>query len=119
MSSINCHVMTGRLCADTELKYTNNGKPMATFTLAVDGFTKDDTSFFPCVIWGERAEKLQPMLTKGVSIGVQGATRLESWEKDGVKRTVAKCHVSDVTILYKPKTGSAATNNSDDDRVPF
>jgi single-strand DNA-binding protein len=102
---------------------------MMIFALAVDGFKEGDTSFFNCVLWGERAEKLSPMLTKGTAIGVTGRTVIESWEKDGVKHTAPKCHVSDVTILYKPKgekkeeQGNSPAPQKDDDRftdsIPF
>ena len=124
---MNVHVLSGRLTRDAELKYTSSGKAKLTFSLANNGYKEGDTSYFNCEIWGERGEKLALILTKGCFIGATGRTDIESWEKDGVKHTAPKIHVTDVTILYKPKgdTNKKPASESQpvekrfEDEIPF
>ena len=62
--SINRVVLTGRLTKDVELRATPSGANVASFTIAVDGFTKDQgnntvnqASFINCVAWNQTDRK--------------------------------------------------------------
>ena len=85
---MNLVVLTGRLCADVELKHTTSGKAVASYRLAVDRRYKregqPDADFFNCVTWGKNAEFASKHLRKGVKIAIEGELQSRSYEdKDG------------------------------------
>ena len=94
--SLNQIVLQGRACANPELRYTQNQKPVATFTLAVDrdyaptGESKE-TDFVPIVAWNRTAEFCDQYILKGTLVVVTGRLQIRQWtDKDGNKRTTAE-----------------------------
>lgn len=81
----------GRLVRETELKYTQSGKAVATNTLAIDdGWGENKKTYFiPFTIWDKSAESLANYTKKGSKIAISGKITSRSYEtKDGQKRTV-------------------------------
>lgn len=77
----------GRTTSDIELKRTDSGKSVATFSLAVKRpFTKDTTDFFNVVAWEKTAETLSNYVNKGTMIVIEGYITNRQYEKDGQKR---------------------------------
>lgn len=66
--------ISGRLTADSDIKYYESGKCKATFTLAVDGYFNKEkiTSFIKCEAWGKQAEFAAEYFKKGKNISVFG-----------------------------------------------
>lgn len=66
--------LAGNVTKDAELKRTQTGDPLATFSLAVDdGYgEKRSTMFFDVTIFGKRGQSLQPHITKGSKLTVIG-----------------------------------------------
>lgn len=98
---------TGNLTADPELRFTNNGKAVASFTVACNDRRKDatgnwidgDTTFLTCQAWDEQAEQITEQLSKGQRVTVAGKLRQRSYEaKDGSKRTVYEVTNPQVTV---------------------
>lgn len=92
----------GNIGKDCEIRYTPSGHAVANFTLALtSGYgEKAVTSWLNCQLWGERAEKLTNMLTKGTRIGVTGElTNRPYTSKDGAQKYSLELRVSDVTLL--------------------
>jgi single-strand DNA-binding protein len=90
MSDLSACMITGRLTANSELKYSNKGMPSLRFCVAVGRYEKGktDTSFFDCIQWGKIAEPLSQKLTKGKPVAVRGEFRQEHWQdKEGQKRS--------------------------------
>lgn len=88
--------ITGRLTKDAELRYTNGGKPVLSFSVASDiGYgDKKKTNFFECGLWGDRAEKVAQYLTKGTSLTVVGELEIYKYQgKDGIERQAVRVHV--------------------------
>lgn len=89
-------ILLGRLVRDPEVRYTNNGKVVCQFTIAVDRpFTgqegQKEADFIPVVIWGKQAETLGNNLTKGQRVLVEGRLQIRGYEaKDGTKRYVTE-----------------------------
>lgn len=86
---MNSCIFTGRLTADPETRYTNDGKAVTTFILAVDDGYGDNktTSFFRIVLFGKTAESAEKYLAKGRKVAVMGRAKQNSWtDKDGNKR---------------------------------
>ena len=86
-------ILIGRLTRDPEVRYTQTGKSVASFTLAVDrNFSRQSqdgqtADFIPIVAWERRAEFAKNYLTKGRQILVEGRMQVRSFEgRDGSKR---------------------------------
>ncbi len=89
-------ILIGRLTADPELRYTQNGVAVASFTLAVDRpFSsrqgERETDFINIVVWRKQAENCANYLKKGRLAAVEGRLQIRSYETtDGQKRRVAE-----------------------------
>ena len=69
----------GRLCADPELKMTNGGKSVTTFTAAVNRQgQKSESDFLDCVAWEKTAEFICKYFQKGSPIVIEGAIQTRS-----------------------------------------
>lgn len=93
---MNLVTLSGRLTKDPELRYTQTGKAVIGFTLAVDnGFGENkQTAYIPCTAWEKTAEIISNTLVKGRKIFVQGEWRQRSYKvKDGQKRRADECLV--------------------------
>lgn len=87
----------GRVGKDAIVRYTQTGKAVASWSLAVDdGWGENKkTVWLDCSLWGDRAEKLAPFITKGAQIGVTGS--IGTREYDG--KTYVTLRVADVTLI--------------------
>ena len=87
-------IMMGRLARDPEVRYTNDNKAVANFTLAVDRrFKRDgdpDADFFFCTAFGKIAEFAEKYLKKGTKIVLDGHLQNDTYEKEGQKKTTTK-----------------------------
>ena len=90
--SLNHIDLMGRLTKAPELRYTQNGKPVASFTLAVDrDYQKGETDFFNIVAWNKTAEFVNSYLDKGLMATVSGRLQNRKWtDKNGVERISAE-----------------------------
>lgn len=83
---MNSSQITGRLVKDPELRATQSGKNVTSFTVAVDDpYIKDSTDFIDCVAWEKKAEFVCNYFKKGSRIEVTGRMKTRLIEKDGVK----------------------------------
>ena len=86
----------GRLTRDPELRSTQSGTPVASFSLAVDrDFKEQDgsraTDFIDCVAWRSSAEFVDKYFSKGRMAVVEGRLQIRDWtDKDGNKRRSAE-----------------------------
>src|SRR5829696_2088356 len=85
----------GNLGRDPELRYTPNGRPVASFTVAVNQSTKNQqtgewieaTDWFRVSVWGDRGERAAENLRKGARVFVDGRFKAREYEaNDGQKR---------------------------------
>lgn len=84
----------GNVTRDIELKKTNSGKNVASFTVAVNG-RNDETDFIDCVAWEKAAEILAKYVTKGKPIIIDGVLAQRNFEVDGQKRSKLEVIVRD------------------------
>lgn len=86
---MNTITLLGRTTAAIELKQTQAGKSVATFSLAVKRpFTKDTTDFFNITVWDKQAEVMSQYVNKGDQICIRGYLQTRSWEdNNGNKRS--------------------------------
>lgn len=93
---MNSIVLMGRLVKDPEVRYTQSGKVVCQFTLAVDRpFTNQsgqkEADFIPVVVWGKIAEIAGNSLSKGHRALVEGRLQIRNYTaKDGSKRYVSE-----------------------------
>lgn len=93
--SINLVVLTGRLTRDPEVRHTQDGLAIAKYTLAVDGFKKDETDFINCVAMGKAGEFAEKYFTKGKRVEVEGRWKTGSYtNKDGQKVYTNECMIN-------------------------
>ena len=104
---------TGRLTADPELKTTNNGKSVCSFSLAVKRpRVKDTTDFINFTVWNQSAEYLCKYGHKGETIEVTGTLQSRNYEdKNGNKRTAFEVIVDSLSLIVW-RSNQQATNDS-------
>ena len=126
--ALNHTTIMGRFVGDPELRRTQAGKAVASFTLAVDNPGKDSgASFIPCVAWDKTAEFIDQYFSKGNPIVVEGRVASRQYEtKEGQKRTVVEVVVSQAHFCGKKeeKTENAAAPqftvlSGNDESLPF
>src|SRR5215213_9569891 len=109
----------GNLGRDPELRYTPSGRPVATFTVAVNQSQKnqqsgewiESTDWFRVSVWGDRAERAAENLRKGARVFVDGRFRTREYEaNDGQKRL--SLDVSADTVLGLDKREGAAPDGT-------
>lgn len=107
---LNRVILIGRLTQDPELRYTQSGTAVASFTLAVNRkFQRDEADFIPIVVWNKPAENCANYLGKGSAVAIEGRLQVRSYEaQDGQKRRVTEVVADDVRFL--PKTGTGSTS---------
>ena len=92
-----------RLGRDAEVKYTQNGDPVASLAMVYDiGFgDKKRSQWIDGALWGKRAESLGPYLTKGSQVVLYADdVELEQFmKKDGTPGAKLKCRVSDLSLI--------------------
>jgi len=97
---LNSVVLIGRLTADPELRKTNNGISVTTFTLAVDRIGRGEADFIRCVCWRGTAEAVANHMSKGRMVAVEGRIQVRPWETDdGNKRTTTEVIAHRVQFL--------------------
>lgn len=130
---INKAIVTGRLTAAPDLRYTPNGVAVANFTIAVDRpFTDQQgnrqTDFFPVVIWRGAAESAANYLEKGQEVVVEGRLQNRQYEdkSTGKKITVTEIIADNIKFGSKPKgnrqenqPSSQSADSQQTDDYPF
>ena len=102
---LNHSVVMGRLVRDPEIRRTNSGKAVCSFTIACDKPGKDSgASFIECVAWEKTADFIGNYFTKGSAIIVEGRLESRQYEtKDNQKRTVLEVVVSQAHFCERKK----------------
>ncbi|ANP28670.1 single-stranded DNA-binding protein [Dermabacter vaginalis] len=98
--------VVGNLTADPELRFTNSGIPVASFTVASTPRTFDRQSgewkdgealFLRCSIWRDAAENVAESLAKGTRVIVQGRLQQRSYtDREGNNRTSIELQVDEI-----------------------
>lgn len=127
---LNRIILIGRLTRDPELRYTQNGQAVASFTLAVNRDYvnqqgKQETDFIDIVVWRKIAEACAKHLAKGRLISVEGRLQIRSYEaQDGTKRRVAEVVADNVRFLEFGKKQETEQQQQagfapEDEDIPF
>lgn len=127
MASFNKVVLVGNVTRDIELRHIQSGTAVSEIGLAVNDRVKrnnewvDETTFVDVVLWGRTAEVAAEYLAKGSPCLIEGRLKLETWEKDGQKRSKLKV-IGEKLQLLGGKSGGKSSPKSkpqdDDDAAP-
>lgn len=112
-------ILMGRLTRDPEVRYTQTGKVVCQFTLAVDRPFKTpdgqkEADFIPVVVWGKAAELVGNSCQKGHRLLVDGRLQIRSYDaKDGTKRWVTEIIVNNVEFIERRSDTVGSTAGRD------
>lgn len=97
--------LSGRLTKDPECKEFNDGsKAVCDFTIAINGYRKEDTVYVKIKAWDGRARSCAKFTKKGSLVNVTGSIRENSWKnKDGQQRKELYILASDIEFVQKPQ----------------
>ena len=114
---MNRTILVGRLTKDPELRYTPNGVPVATFTLAVNrSFTnaqgEREADFINCVIWRKPAENVANFLSKGSLAGVDGRIQTRNYEGQDGKRVYVTEVLAESVQFLEPRNSREQSDNN-------
>lgn len=112
--------LIGRLTKDVEERRTQNGTPVASFTLAVNRRKKEDgADFIKCIAWDKAAETIAKYVHKGDLFGVIGYIQTRNYEKDGRMNYVTEVVTTSFQFLERKREmasdGPSVQNNSNFD----
>lgn len=100
---MNSIILIGRLTKDPELRYTQAGKAVCSFTLAVDrpySGDKKEADFINILVWNKVGENCAQYLSKGRKAAVQGRLQIRSYEdNNGQRRYVTEVVANSVEFL--------------------
>lgn len=119
---LNMVIMIGRLTKEPDIRYTQNNKPVCTFSIAVDaGFGENKrTDFFDVVVWNKTAESCANYLGKGKLVEVDGSLHNRTYDaKDGRKVKVTEIIANNVRFLSPKSETPFRAEMPEDEGLPF
>jgi single-strand DNA-binding protein len=121
--------LIGRLGADPDVRYSNQGTPVANAPVATDHPVrngdkwKEKTTWLRLIFWGRLAEIVGKYLSKGRSLGAQGNLKTRFWEDDqGERRRITEMQVETMQMLPSSSNTTGSDKGPDDeigDDAPF
>ncbi len=111
--SLNKVMIIGNVGRDPEMRYTQNGSPVTSFSVAAgrrwttpEGEQREETEWFNIVTWNKLAETANRYVAKGSRVYIEGRLQTRSWEgQDGQKRYRTEVVAQNLILLdSRPKT---------------
>lgn len=119
---LNKVLIIGSLGADPEMRYTPGGKPVTSYSVAVnrgwrtsEGERKEATEWFNVVAWGNLAEICNQYLRKGSQVYVEGRLQTRSWEDSSGTRHYRTELVANEMIILDGRSYVAEFDDSEND----
>lgn len=109
MASLNRVFLVGNLTRDPEVRYTPGGIAVADLRLAVNERVKKDDQwveqamYLDVTVWDRTAKNCGEYLAKGSPVLVEGRLQMDTWEKNGEKRSKLKVVADRVQFLGRPR----------------
>ena len=113
MATLNKIMVIGNTGRDAELRMTPQGKPVASFSVAVNrawtpsdgGERREETQWFSIQCWGDRlANFAQQYVTKGRLVYVEGRLQTRTWtDREQKERTTVEIVANDIQLLGGPR----------------
>lgn len=113
---INRVVLVGRLTKDPELRKTQSGTSVVSYTIAVNRRSQTpgqpDADFIGCVAWNKTAELMAQYLHKGSLIGVEGRIQTRNYDNQQGQRVYVTEVVTDSVQFLEPKNAQSSQQNA-------
>ena len=124
---INKVILMGRLTRDPEMRHTNSGTPVTTFSIAINsGYGENQrTDFVNCLAWNKTAEFVTKYFAKGKMIVIaDGRISTRSWETQDGKRAYATEVIANEVSFGETKSSQQTVTqppmqDDDDDFTPL
>jgi len=115
---LNRVILIGRLTRDPELRYTQSGTGVASFSIAnnrtysVSGEKKEEVSYFDCVAWSKLGEIITEYCKRGQRIAIEGRMQQRRWDdQEGNKRSKIEVVVENFQFLTSRGGGEDFTQS--------
>ncbi len=118
MPNLNKCFLIGHVGQQPEVKATQGGKTVASFSLATSEGSGDNkkTHWHKIIVWEKQAEIVQKYVNKGDAVHVEGRIVYRDYtDKDNQKRYVTEIIANSITLLASPKKPF----DKDKDEIPF
>ncbi len=115
---LNRIIIIGNVGRDPEGRYTQEGKPVTTFSVGVND-RKDNTEWFNVVTWDKLAETCNQYVRKGQKVCVEGRMQTRSWEGQDGERKYRTELVANSVLFLSPKAGQKSEGYDGEDDLPF
>jgi single-strand DNA-binding protein len=120
MAGVNKVILIGHSGKDPEIRAFENGKKVASFSLATTEIYKDKngervekTEWHNINFWGPLVDVIEKYVRKGSKLYIEGKLRTRSYEQDGVKKYSTDIEGQTLTMLdSRPNTGTTQTSSS-------
>lgn len=117
---INSVILVGRLTKDIELRKTQSGLSVASFTVACDrrlsqeqrNNNEQSADFINCVAWRGSADFLGKYVRKGDTVGVEGKIQTRNYDRDGQRVYVTEVLANSVNLLHSKQTVQSQEQSS-------
>ncbi len=112
---INKAILVGRLTKAPELRRTQNGTAVTSFTLAVNRTFKNkdgeyEADFINCVVWRRQAENVAQYVGKGALVGVEGRIQSRQFDDQNGNRRFVTEIVADSVQFLEPKNQQGSSS---------
>ena len=110
--NVNKVMLTGRLVADPDVHHTKDSKPVVSFRLAVNRYTKkgeeSKADFFRCVAFNGLAKVCEEYLKKGKLVAIVGQLKTSQYESEGKKQSSTEIVIDNLQMMdNKPSSQEA------------
>ena len=116
-------ILLGRLTKDPEVRYTDSGKAVCRFTLAVQRPFKteggEDADFFPVILWDKNAETCGNSVSKGQRLLVEGRLQVRSFDYKGEKKYVTEVVASRFEYIERKSDNNGNNDSNGGKDKPF
>ena len=128
MAGVNKVILLGNLVKDPEVRTIDNGKKVASFTMATTEAYKNkkgerivNTTWHNIVFWGPVCDVIERYLKKGNQVYIEGKITNRSYEdKEGIKKYITEINGQNLTLLGNPSEANVESNNVDElNDLPF
>ncbi|MBK5199970.1 MAG: single-stranded DNA-binding protein [Spirochaetaceae bacterium] len=116
-NDLNSVALVGRLTRACDMRYTNSGYQICSFSIALtksrkqaDGTWQEQAHFFECTYFGKVAEAVSQYLQKGQQVAIQGSLEQQTWETNGQKRSKVIVIVNSLTLIGRPSNQTSGQN---------
>lgn len=114
--NINKVILGGRLTATPELKTTQSGKSVCSFSLAVNRRVSQEqqADFINCTAWGKTAEFISKYFRKGSSLCIVGNIQVRNWQDQNGNKRYATEVIVDEALFVDGKNEVASAEKADE-----